>query len=177
MFICIPILMTTLGLIHAGNGIMNQKVETVFTAFPTNIVFAIMVLVTLISTLDSTLSAAASYVWNEFDLKDHNGKLISVLSMIGLLIFCNIIIYFEIPLVNLFLMGSVFRCLTAPAIIMMIYDKFHIERLFKLMLFALLVLAPTFVYLKLNNYNIACIVPISTILFVFCGYSSKKEVI
>ena len=103
---------------------LNFNIVNYFNYYPFNILIFLIIMSTLISTLDSGLSAFTSIVWNEFNLKDKS-YIYSILSIIILAIISFAIVLSNIRIIDLFLIYGTIRTCTGLPTILMILNKYN----------------------------------------------------
>lgn len=172
-FAIVPLFFGIIGLTQFPT--LSFNIVEYFNYWPFNILIFIIVLSTLISTLDSGFSALTSIIWNEFESKDKS-YFYSILSIVVVSVLAFLIVISNIKIVSLFLIYGTIRTCTGLPTMLMILDKYNKNILQYTTLLSAIFCSLGFIYCTLNNIPYGYIFTfIAAFISILAYKKSNKE--
>ena len=165
----IPALTGIIGLSHFYSDSFN--IVSLYTNYPYNIIIFILVFCTLVSTIDSNLSAISSIVWNELNLENHKGYAFGIISQLSLLMLSYIIAISDVKIIGMFLMYGMLRTTVGIPTILLLTNRCNRVLIEKITILSIMIMIFGYVLLE-SSYNY--ILSIMALFLPFLAYKNKS---
>lgn len=165
----VPTLTGIIGLSHFYSDSFN--IVSLYTNYPYNIIIFILVFCTLVSTIDSNLSAISSIVWNELDLENRKGYIVGIIAQLLLLTVGYIIAISDVKILGMFLMYGILRTTVGIPTILLLTNRCNKALIEKLTIISIIIMIFGYTMLG-NNYNY--ILSIIALFLPFLAYKNKS---